>query len=36
MGEPLQTTLVTVPIVPEGRVGDVEIPFEGLSISALG
>jgi hypothetical protein len=36
MGEPLQTTLVTVPIVPEGRVGDVEIPFERLSISALG
>jgi tyrosinase len=36
MGEPLETTLVIVPSVPEGRVEDVEIPFEGLSISARG
>jgi tyrosinase len=35
LGEPLQATLVTVPIVPEGRVEDVEIPFEGLSISTV-
>jgi len=34
MGDQLQTTLVTVPIIPEGSVGDVEIPFERLSISA--
>jgi tyrosinase len=34
MGDQLQTTLVTVPIIPEGSVEDVEIPYEGLSISA--
>jgi len=34
MGEPLQATLVSVPNVPEGQVEGVEIPFEGLLISA--
>lgn len=34
MGDPLETTLVTVPIVPGEQVADVAIPFEGLSISA--
>jgi len=34
MGDPLETTLVTVPIVPGDQVEDVAIPFEGLSISA--
>jgi tyrosinase len=34
MGDPLETTLVTVPIVPGKQVADVAIPFEGLSISA--
>jgi hypothetical protein len=36
MGEPLQTTLVTVPIVPGERVEDVEIPFEGLALTEHG
>ena len=36
MGDPLQTTLVMVPIVPGEQVEDVEIPFEGLAISAHG
>ena len=34
MGDPLETTLVTVPIVPGDQEEDVEIPFEGLAISA--
>jgi hypothetical protein len=34
MGDPLETTLVTVPIVPGDQVEDVEIPFKGLAISA--
>lgn len=36
MGDSLEATLVTVPIVPEDEVPEVEIPFEGLSISARG
>ena len=36
MGDPLQTTLVMVPIGAEESVEDLEIPFEGVTISAPG
>ena len=32
MGDPLETTLVTVPIVPGEQVEDVVVPFEGVAI----
>jgi len=33
MGDPLETTLVTVPIVPGEQVEDVAVPFEGVAIT---
>jgi hypothetical protein len=36
MGDPLEITLMTVPIAPGDQVEDVEIPFEGLTITAHG
>jgi hypothetical protein len=33
MGDPLETTLVTVPIVPGDQAEDVAIPFEGVAIT---
>jgi hypothetical protein len=33
MGDPLETTLVTVPIVPGAQAEDVAVPFEGVAIS---